>query len=438
MVGSRAKRAMKYNRVDPIVQPRVQPRLDLIPKMLNDAMRGIRVLDFAQVGAGPCAAMLLGDMGAEVIKIEPFGGDIGRKLGPPFQNGESTTSMALNRNKRSIAIDLKHPDGVAVIQRMAATADVIVESFRPGVMDRLGVGFDALARIQPMLIYCSVSAYGQSGPWRDKPGVDGVLQAVSGLMSIIGLDGQAPCKVQVPAVDMTTGFLGALAIVSALHSRNRDGKGGQLDVNMYNCALMFQSTGIASYLSSGEFPAKTGSAAPYSAPNEAIPTQDGWIMIAAYHEDRWKALCRLIGQPALTTHPDFADSPRRVANRTKMVAHLAQTFRTRTTAEWQRMLEANDIIAAPIASYDAVAASPQVAHNNAIIAMAHPVAGTVRMPGFLLGDRDVAARVHFPPPVIGEHSREILLSFAYSDSEIDALLAARVVSQWDGANTDSK
>ncbi|MFM9882742.1 MAG: CaiB/BaiF CoA transferase family protein [Burkholderiales bacterium] len=406
--------------------------------MLNDALRGTRVLDFAQVGAGPCAAMLLGDMGAEVIKIEPFGGDIGRKLGPPFQNGESTTSMALNRNKRSIAIDLKHPEGVAVIHRMTATADVVVESFRPGVMDRLGVGYEALARIQPRLVYCSVSAYGQSGPWRDKPGVDGVLQAVSGLMSIIGLDGQAPCKVQIPAVDMTTGFLGALAIVSALHTRNREGQGGQLDVNMYNCALMFQSTGIASYLSSGEFPAKTGSAAPYSAPNEAIPTKDGWIMIAAYHEDRWKALCLLIGQPELIDHPQFADSPRRVANRAKMVAHLAKTFCTRTTAEWQGLLEASDIIAAPIAAYDAVTTSPQVAHNNAIVTMQHPVAGEVRMPGFLLGDRDSAARVHAPPPVIGEHTREILAAFGYAGGQIDALLAAGVVKQWNGADAPVK
>ena len=406
--------------------------------MLTNAMRGIRVLDFAQVGAGPCAAMLLGDMGAEVVKIEPFTGDIGRKLGPPFQNGESTTSMALNRNKRSIAIDLKRPEGVAVVRRMAASADIVVESFRPGIMDKLGVGYEALATIQPRLIYCSISAYGQSGPWRDKPGVDGVLQAVSGLMSIIGLDGQEPCKVQIPAIDMTTGFLGALAIVSALHTRDREGKGGQLDVNMYNCALMFQSTGIASYLSSGEFPAKTGSAAPYSAPNEAIPTMDGWIMIAAYHEDRWKALCNLIGQPELTAHPDFADSPRRVANRTKMVAHLAKTFRLKTTAEWQGLLEASDIIAAPIASYDAVAASPQAAHNNAFVSMAHTVAGEVRMPGFLLGDRDAAARVHYPPPVIGEHSRTILSSFGYTVDEIDRLLSAGAVKQWDGAPARAK
>ncbi|MSQ18282.1 MAG: CoA transferase [Betaproteobacteria bacterium] len=406
--------------------------------MLTNALQETRVLDFAQVGAGPCTAMLLGDMGAEVIKIESFGGDIGRKLGPPFQHGESTTSMALNRNKRSIAIDLKRREGVALVHRMAKTADVVVESFRPDVMDKLGVGFAALAQIQPRIVYCAISAYGQSGPWRDKPGVDGVLQAVSGLMSVVGLAGQAPCKVQIPAVDMTTGFLGALAIVSALHTRNREGKGGLLDVSMYNCALMFQSVGITNFLSSGGFPAKTGSVAPYSAPNEAIPTQDGWIMIAAYHEDRWKALCNLIGEPELINHPAFVDSPRRVANRDQMVAHLAKTFRTKSTAAWQALLEASDIIAASIAAYDTVVASPQAEHNNAIVTMRNAIAGEVRMPGFLLGDRDSRARVHRPPPVIGEHSKEILLSFGYNHDEADTLIATGVVKQWDGAGAQGE
>jgi len=398
--------------------------------LLTNALAGVTVLDFAQVGAGPLAAMVLADMGARVIKFESFGGDIGRKLGPPWQVGESVNAMAFNRNKRSIALDLKHQAGAAIVHRMVRSADVVVESFRPGVMDRLGVGYAALAALQPRLIYCGISAYGQSGPWRDKPGVDGALQAISGLMSQLGSEGDRPSKVQIPAVDVTTGFLGALAISNALHTRNREGRGGFLDVSMYNASLMLQSSGIASYLASGELPPRTGSAAPYSAPNEAVPTADGWIMLAAYHEDRWQTLIKLLEDPVLASDPRFADSPTRVANREAMVEQLARTFRGRTTAAWQAILEAHDIIATPITQYDDVAGSPQVAHNRALVEFDHPVAGRVRQVGFALGDDRTAERIHHPPPMIGEHTREVLEEFGFTGAEVAGLLEARAVRQW--------
>jgi crotonobetainyl-CoA:carnitine CoA-transferase CaiB-like acyl-CoA transferase len=396
---------------------------------INDALAGVTVLDFSQIGAGPTCGMLLGDMGADVIKIEAPAGDIGRKLGPPWQHGESVVSMSFNRNKRSIAIDLKHPDGAPLVRRMAASAQVVLESFRPGVMERLGIGYDALRALNAGLVFCSVSAYGQTGPWRDKPGVDGIVQAVSGLMSNIGDENSPPMKVLVPAADMTTGFLATNAVLAALRVSERTGQGQHLDVSLYNSAIMLQQSAVASYLSSGEKPVRTGTAAPYSAPNEAYPTKDGWIMIAAYHEDRWNAFCKVLGDPQLATDARFATIPLRVANRRELMTELSRRLATHTSQEWQEILEGEDIICGPIADYDMVMASPQLAHNGVIVEMENADAGTVRMPGLAVGDRDAQARVRRGPPAIGEHSRDILRDLAFEPAEIDALVASGAVRQ---------
>jgi crotonobetainyl-CoA:carnitine CoA-transferase CaiB-like acyl-CoA transferase len=396
---------------------------------INHALSGIKVLDFTQIGAGPLIGMQLGDMGAEVIKVESPGGDIGRKLGPPWQEGESVVSMSFNRNKRSLSVDLKKPEGVALIKRMAAQADIVLESFRPGVMDKLGVGFAALQAINRGLIFGSVSAYGQTGPWRDKAGVDGIVQAVSGLMSNIGDANSPPMKVLVPAVDMVTGFISTSAVLAALRVRDMTGQGQHLDFSLYNSALMLQLSAITSYLSSGELPLRTGTAAPYSAPNEAYPTKDGWIMIAAYHDDRWLALCNLLGKPELAIHFDFATIPKRVANRAALMQELTALLAHKTSLEWQELFEAADIICGPIADYNMVMQSPQFAHNGVIVDTYSSVAGLVRMPGFAAGDRDAQSRVRYGPPALGEHSCQILIEFGLSQLEIDALLKCGAVLQ---------
>lgn len=396
---------------------------------IDDALAGVTVLDFSQVGAGPTCGMLLGDLGADVVKVEAPTGDIGRKLGPPWQHGESVVSMSFNRNKRSIAIDLKKPEGPALVRRMAAGADVVLESFRPGVMERLDLGYEALRALNPRIVFCSVSAYGQTGPWRDKPGVDGIIQAVSGLMSNIGSEDSPPMKVLTPAADMTTGFLAMGAILAALRVRDATGEGQHLDVNLYNSAIMLQQSALASYLSSGEKPARTGTAAPYSAPNEAYPTKDGWIMIAAYHEDRWKALCALLGDPALAADERFATNPQRVANRPALMAELSRRLAAHTSAEWQAKMEAVDIICGPIADYDMLTASPQLAHNGVIVEMRNADAGAVRMPGAAFGDRRAQARVRRGPPSVGEHSVEILRGLGLAEDEISALLQGGAVVQ---------
>jgi crotonobetainyl-CoA:carnitine CoA-transferase CaiB-like acyl-CoA transferase len=397
--------------------------------MLGTAFSGVRVLDFSQIGAGPLCGMLMGDMGADVIKVEALGGDLGRRLGPPWLNGESVIAMSFNRNKRGLAIDLKKPEALAAVRSMIARADVLIESFRPGVMARLGLGYAALAAVRPALVYCSISAYGQTSPWRDRAGVDGIVQAISGLMSNIGIEGAPPCKVQVPAVDMTTGFLAALSVSAALRSAGQTGRGEHLDVSMYNASMLLQSPALATYFASGEKPARIGSAAPYAAPNEAVPTRDGWIMLAAYQEDRWKSLCELIGQPGLATDAAFANLAARVKNRPRMVEILSAAFRGKTTGEWLPLLEERDILCAPIADYDEVTSTDQFAASGVAVEIDHPVAGRLKLPGFAIGDLNAQSRQHRPPPVLGQHSVEILGEYGVPRDAIDRLVADGAVMQ---------
>jgi len=395
---------------------------------LNHALAGLRVLDFSQIGAGPTIGMLLGDMGAEVVKIEAPSGDLGRMIGPPWLQGDSVVALSFNRNKKGLCLDLKKPEAVAAVHRLATSADVLIESFRPGVMTRLGVGWDALSALNSRLIWCAVTAYGQDGPWSDRPGVDGVVQALSGLMSQIGVEGAEPCKVQVPAVDMTTGFLGTVAVLGALQERARSGRGQYLDVSMYNAALMLQQTGIASYLASEQLPRRIGSAAPYAAPNEAYRTADGWIMIAAYQPPRWRALCDLLGLgEGVAIDARFADNDARVRNRAALRALIEEPLSHRTTAEWQPLLESRDIMCAPVADYAWVTGSEQFQHVGAAVSMDLPSGAQFRVPGFLLGDRQAQARVHHAPPSIGQHSREVLEGFGLTSEEIERLITGGAV-----------
>jgi crotonobetainyl-CoA:carnitine CoA-transferase CaiB-like acyl-CoA transferase len=237
--------------------------------------------------------------------------------------------------------------------------------------------------------------------------------------------------VQVPAVDMTTGFLAALAVSAALRTAERSGCGEHLDVSMYNASLLLQSPALATYFASGEKPARIGSAAPYAAPNEAVPTKDGWIMLAAYQEDRWKALCGLIGRPELATEPAFANLAARVKNRARMVEILSAAFRARTTREWLPLLEERDILCAPIADYDEVASTDQFAASGVAVDVDHPVAGRIKLPGFAIGDPDAQSRQRHPPPVLGQHSVEVLAEYGVPRDAIDRLVADGAVVQKD-------
>lgn len=288
-------------------------------------------------------------------------------------------------------------------------------------MSRLGLGFDDLAAQHPALIYCSISAYGQSGPYADRAGVDGIIQADSGLMSLIGIEGSEPCKVQAPVVDVMTGYVASMAILAKLAQRARDGRGGHLDVNLLNSALTLQQSSMTSFFASGELPVRAGSAAPYSAPNQAFETRDGWVMVAAYTPDRWTRLCELLGLPEIASEPRFATSPLRVKNRGAMVAILTEVFKTRTTDEWLPALRASDILCSIVATYDDVRHHPQVAANRMIAEVQHARHGTIRMPGFPVDSARANAHPHKAAPSCGQDTRLVLREFGFSDSDIAEL-----------------
>ncbi|MFS8981380.1 CoA transferase [Cupriavidus necator] len=389
--------------------------------MLRDALDGLTVIDFTQIGAGPTCTMLLADMGARVIKVEPPGGELGRGLGPGWLGDDSALFHGFNRNKLGVALDLKSADGVAVARRLIADADIVVESMRPGVMERLGLGHVQLAEAHPALIYCSISAYGQDGPYAHRAGVDGIMQADSGLMSLIGLPDAEPCKVQAPVVDVMTGYVACVGVLAKLAQRARDGLGGHLDVNLLNAALALQQSSITSYCADGQLPERVGSAAPYSAPNQAFRTADGWVMVAAYMPERWRRLCDVLGRPALADDPRFATSPLRVANRGAMVEALTSVFVTRTTDTWLALLQGADILCAPVATYEDVMAHPQVAANRMVQRVRHDTLGEIRMPGFPINSAQANALPSRPAPACGQHTQAVLVELGYSPSQIAAL-----------------
>lgn len=397
--------------------------------MLKRSLRGLRVIDFSHVLAGPVCTMMLADMGADVIKVEPPDGELARQIGPPWIAGESAVYLSVNRNKRGIALNLKCAEGREVARRLIRDADVVVENFRPGVMRTLGLDYDTLAGSNRKLVYCSISAYGQTGPMRERAGVDGIIQAASGLMSTLGTAHSEPIKVAIPVADMVAGYLATIAILAAATAARQSGQGEYLDISLYNATLMLQQIGYASYFATNAVPARTGSAAPYAAPNEAYQTRDGWLMVAAYQPKRWQALCAVLGAPDLEHDPRFARNADRVAHRDALRRALTPLFQQRSTEAWIQQLAAHDILCAPIASYQDVLRSPQFTASGIDSWVDHPLAGKVRMPGFAPGpthaptaqDRDM------PAPTLGQHGREVLEEFGYSRPQIDAMLERGVL-----------
>ena len=392
------------------------------------ALDGIRVVCFGMGGAAPLATATLGDFGAEIFKVEPRTGDWSRTT-PGLGTRE------FNRNKKGIAIDLKHPDGIALAKRMIVTADVVMESFRPGVMTRLGLGYEAVRELNPSIVYCSVSAYGQTGPWKDRPGVDGIIQAVSGIMSVLGRDADEvgaedePLKVSFPVVDMTGGMLAVQGIMMALFARERHGIGQHVDVSLLEGALVIQKSSLTRYLSSRKLPPKTGSRAPYATPNEAYRTRDGYIMLAAYTKDRWSALCcDVLCRPELETDPRFEERPTRQEHHGELKAIIESVLKEKTSAEWLALCEKHDLICAPINSYREVVELEQIKARKAIETIAFPDGRTMETVAAVPKLSATPGTVRSPyPSVIGQHTREILAAIGLTDAEVEKLKADCVI-----------
>lgn len=389
--------------------------------MLANALGGLKVVDFTQVMAGPTCTLSLADLGADVVKVEAPAGDLSRALSP-WIHGEGVPFLALNRNKRSIVLDLKQLEHRQTVQRLVAEADILVESFRPGVMARLGLDYATVSATNPRLIYCSVSAYGQHGSTKDLPGVDGVLQAVSGLMSVTGAPGGEPCKVPVPVVDLVTGYLATISVLAALTERQHTGLGQHVEASMFASAIALQHTSFATYFANGHVPGPQGNAASYSTPNEALRCADGWIMVAAYHPERWLALCKVIGAPHLATDPRFADNQSRLQHREALLGELERYMLAHPRAFWLNEFAAVDIICGSINNYAEVAKSAPFVDAALAEVMLHPVAGALTMPRSMIGAVDERPQSRRAAPTLGQHTREVLAELGLSHAEIEALI----------------
>lgn len=394
------------------------------PKPPRGPLAGLQVLELAQIMAGPTCGSLLADLGAEVIKIEKLpGGDDTRRYAEPSVNGESAAFMMMNRNKRSVAIDLKTQGGRAVLRRLAARADVLTENYRRGALDKLGLGYDAMRALNPALIYCSISGYGRSGPAADKGGFDLIAQGVSGLMSVTGEPGRAPAKVGAPVTDLNAGILAALGVVSAYVHRLKTGQGQWVDTSLMEAGIHLTAWQAAIFFATDVAPGPGGSAHPLTAPYQAFPTADGWINIGGANQSNWERIARRLDLAALIDDPRFASNTARMANREALVALLGERLRQRGTAEWLVALDAAGIPAGPINDIAQMAADPQTLAREMVVTLEHPLAGRTRALGLPIKFSDTPGGIRRPAPLLGQHTREVLREHGYADAEIEALAA---------------
>jgi crotonobetainyl-CoA:carnitine CoA-transferase CaiB-like acyl-CoA transferase len=391
--------------------------------MLANALSGVKVIDFTQVMAGPTCTLCMADLGADVVKVEAPAGDLSRALSPWVQ-GEGVPFLALNRNKRSIVLDLKQPEHRQAALQLVSQADVLVESFRPGVMARFGLDYATVSSSNPRLIYCSVSAYGQQGTAKELPGVDGVLQAVSGLMSVTGAPGGEPCKVPVPVVDLITGYIATISVLAALTDRQRTGRGQHVEASMFASAIALQHTNFATYFADGQVPGPQGNAASYSTPNEALRCADGWIMVAAYHPARWQALCKVIGVPELACDPRFVDNKSRLQHRKELLRELEVHMHLHPRTFWLEQFAAADIICGPINDYAEVTQSAPFVEAALAETLLHPIAGALKMPRSMIGAVGERPRARRAAPTLGQHTREVLVELGLPHDSIEAVVAA--------------
>lgn len=393
-------------------------------------LAGVRVLDLTRILSGPFCSMMLADWGADVIKVEePGEGDNTRRWGPPFIAGESAYFLSVNRNKRSIALDLKRDEGRRILHRLAARADVVIENFRPGTAQRLGAGYEELAALNPRLIYCSISGFGQDGPYRERPGFDAVAQAMSGMMSITGEPDGPPMKHGMSIGDLAAGMWAAFAITSALYEREKSGRGQYLDVSLLDSLISWLTFVAAGHFATGQLPQRYGSGHPTLVPYQPFATADGYLMLAVGNDKQWQIFCRVAGLAAAAADPRFATNAGRVVHRDEVVATVAAAMKERSTADWQQALEEAGVPCGPIYNLEQVFADPQVQARGMVVEFDHPVAGRVKTVGTPVKLSRTAPQPPEPAPLLGEHTRAILREAGYSDREIDALIEAGVASE---------
>lgn len=391
-------------------------------------LSGVRVLELGQIIAGTYGGQVLSDLGAEVIKIESPQGDLGRNPSVAHYRGQSGLFLTFNRNKKSVVIDLKTETGREVFYRLVRVSDVVVDNFRPGVLERLKIDYGTLISMNPRLVQCSVTGFGIEGAYKNYPALDIIVQAISGHMAITGEPGRPPVRVGIPLADLSGGIFACKGILAALFDRERTGCGRRVELSMFDAMLSLLSYIGTMWLTNGELPQPPGSAHEYSVPWQAFKAMDGHLVVATRQEDFWRRFCAAMDQPELADDPQFATNSLRVQNRTLLVPYLERLFVTRKVSEWLERLHAAEVPAAPVNNLDAAFAEPPVAERDMIVEYDHPEVGRVRLPGNPIKMSGVSDPISEPAPRLGEHTASVLRELlCLSPDEITDLYRKRAV-----------
>ncbi len=399
-------------------------------------LHNIRILDITRALAGPYCTMMLGDLGADVIKVErPVSGDETRGWGPPFVGapygpypGESAYFIAANRNKRSITVNIQSAEGQEIIRRLAAISDVLVENYRTGELEKMGLGYQDLHKLYPKLIYCSVSGYGRTGPYADRPGYDAVLQAEGGMMSITGPVDGPPSRAGIPIIDITSGMFAATAILAALRARDMTGEGQLVDVSLFDSHVALLTNVASNYLVGGQPPRRLGNAHPNLVPYDAFSARDGWFILGVANEKQWGMLCDMLDRADMKTDDRFASNRARVTNREALVDELNRIFSQRDVDDWLGDLIKAGLPCGPINSIPQVFDHPQAQARDMTMESEHPTAGTVKLTGFPYKLSDTPAEIRLPPPLLGQHTEEVLTSLLdYSTESVASLREKKAI-----------
>lgn len=396
----------------------------------NPPLTGVNVVELAHIMAGPVCGLMLADLGANVIKVEKVpGGDDSRRFSPPTMGSESAAFLIVNRHKRGIALDLKHDGAKGVLQRLLDRADIVIENYRRGTMEKLGFGYERLRQTNPGLIYCEVSGFGRTGPYADRSGFDLVAQGMSGLMSITGEGaGRPPVKVGAPVTDITAGLLATIGVLAAFAHRQATGHGQRVDTSLFEAGIVHTYWQSAMAFATGAAPGPLGSAHPLSAPYQAFEASDGWLNVGAANQPNWLRLVEVLGVPELATDPRFKDNPTRLTNLSALVEALAPCFKTRTVGDWLDRLERAGVPAGPVLDICQMHADPQTRAREMVTTVDHAVLGEVPTLGFPIKLSETPARTtRQGAPVFGQHSRELLDELGYSPADIDALVLSKAV-----------
>jgi crotonobetainyl-CoA:carnitine CoA-transferase CaiB-like acyl-CoA transferase len=390
------------------------------------ALEGLRVIDLTQAMAAPFCTLNLADMGADVIKIEPPGGEEQRRSSVG-RHGHSATFMAMNRDKRGIVVDLKTPEGVEIVRRLASTADVFVQNYRPGVAARLGVAYEDLAPLNPRLIYCAVSGFGATGPYAARGGYDLIAQGMSGIISVTGEEDGPPAKAGVPVSDLAAGLFAAYGILCALEHREQTGEGQFVDTSLLEAAMALTVWESTEYWATGRVPRALGSAHRLSAPYQALRARDGYFTVGANTERLFEGLCAAFGRPDLASDPRFADRAGRLRHRRELAAAIEVTTVAEPRAHWLERLEKEGVPSGPINTYAEALADPHVLARGMVVELVHPAAGVVKALGVPVKLSDTPGAVDRPAPLLGQHTSEVLAELGYSEAEQQALRARGII-----------